>query len=106
MNFMYEAMETIESQTKNFDSSKCIKFIKREKESNYIKIIDAQGCYSYVGKFVEKKAQLMSLNVNKCLTKKTIIHELMHALGFQHEQVRPDRDEWIQIHYDNILPSI
>ena len=56
MNFMYEAMETIESQTKNFDSSKCIKFIKREKESNYIKIIDAQGCYSYVGKFVEKKA--------------------------------------------------
>ena len=37
-----------------------------------------------------------------CLKKGTAIHELMHALGFWHEQSRPDRDSWVQIIRSNI----
>nr|XP_033784661.1 embryonic protein UVS.2-like [Geotrypetes seraphini] len=78
----------------------CIRFTNRENEDNYINIISDAGCYSYLGRI--GGAQDLSLQRNACLIAGIIQHELNHVLGFEHEQCRTDRDNFVQIYWENI----
>ena len=37
-----------------------------------------------------------------CLHSEVISHEFLHAMGMFHEQMRPDRDDFITVHWDRI----
>ena len=37
--------------------------------------------------------------------KHIISHELGHVIGFIHEQSRPDRDNFVEIKYNNVIPN-
>ena len=41
---------------------------------------------------------------NGCVYQSVILHELMHAVGFDHEQNRPDQTRYITVNFTNILP--
>ena len=49
-------------------------------------------------------AQRLSLDT-VCLVHGIIMHEFLHALGFQHEHVRADRDDFITVNWNNIESS-
>lgn len=61
------------------------------------------SCSSLVGRNGQK--QQVSLGAG-CVYKGVIIHELMHAAGFWHEQSRPDRDDYVTVLWDNIIPGM
>ncbi len=48
--------------------------------------------------------QILSLDYG-CVNVGVIIHEFLHIIGFFHEQSRPDRDDFITVVYENIVPG-
>lgn len=44
----------------------------------------------------------MSLS-DECVDYPTVIHELMHVIGFIHEHQRDDRDGFVNIVWENII---
>uniref|UniRef100_A0A183C0X1 Metalloendopeptidase n=1 Tax=Globodera pallida TaxID=36090 RepID=A0A183C0X1_GLOPA len=60
------------------------------------------GCFSEVGR--TSGVQVLSLD-NGCMDYSTIIHEIMHVVGFYHEHERWDRDYYIDIIWQNIDKS-
>jgi len=73
---------------------------KTASDANYVTIRDGEFCESSIGMIGGQ--QWLMLSQNGCYSKKTIQHEFIHALGFDHVHSRPDRDQYVRIHYDNI----
>ncbi|XP_055905855.1 hatching enzyme 1.2 [Eupeodes corollae] len=104
-NFNAQQMALIERAITEFHSKTCIKFVPRMNEPDYISIVSGNsGCWSSVGRVGGK--QEVNLQAPGCLTKPgTAMHELMHAVGFLHEQNRYERDDFVTILFQNIQPS-
>ncbi|NP_001122199.1 meprin A subunit alpha precursor [Danio rerio] len=78
----------------------CVDFKPYEGESTYISFTKLDGCWSFVGDL--KTGQNVSIG-ERCDTKAIVEHELLHALGFYHEQSRSDRDDYVKIWWDQII---
>ncbi|XP_068584873.1 high choriolytic enzyme 1-like [Cebidichthys violaceus] len=86
-----------------FHRSTCIRFVWRRRHQQYLHFFSGTGCWSYLGR--QRRGQPVSLRKNGCLYTDTVQHEVLHALGFHHEQVRSDRDEYVSILDENIIPG-
>ena len=89
-----EAMDHWEDRT-------CLRFILRNAESDYVEYINTRGtCSSAVGKSGGR--QTINMAAGRGCGIGTIVHEIGHAIGFWHEQSRPDRDNYIRINLNNV----
>lgn len=57
-----------------------------------------ENCFSSLGRI----GGLQPVKLSDSCRWQEIVHELMHALGFVHEQSRPDRDQYVQVLWQNI----
>lgn len=111
---LYEPTEfiTISRAISTINFMTCVKFVPWDgKKEDYLLIWPIKfpkGCWSYVGK--HGGAQIVSLQPPdekgpNCLGNEgRAMHELLHAIGIFHEQSRFDRDKFVTIHKDNIIP--
>lgn len=93
-------MRTIEEES-------CVRFeeIKDPLATAYVFVQTGKdGCHSSVGYL--NKVQNVTLQIypldQGCFRMGTIIHELLHSVGFYHEQSSWDRDEFIDVLEENI----
>uniref|UniRef100_A0A182PKC2 Metalloendopeptidase n=1 Tax=Anopheles epiroticus TaxID=199890 RepID=A0A182PKC2_9DIPT len=110
-SFNSSELEFINGAMREFERYTCVRFRRRrtptrelQKDEAYVSIDNSDaGCWSDVGRGVERTVVNLQPGCANSLT--TPVHELMHTLGFYHEHNRLDRDRYITILYDNMLPD-
>ncbi|CAF1308720.1 unnamed protein product [Adineta ricciae] len=83
---------------------RCVQFRPRISSDQYYIIIEnGAGCSSYVGQNPGVTMnRTVTLQSPGCLSDGVVLHELLHTLGFHHEQSRPDRDNYVRINLNNV----
>ncbi|KAK1789090.1 hypothetical protein P4O66_015045 [Electrophorus voltai] len=100
---LYDNMDriTIEVGMEDISAGTCVKFVPRTHQANFLDIQPKFGCWSFLG--MVGGGQPLSLQSPGCMWSGVASHELMHALGFVHEQSRSDRDRYVTILWENII---
>ncbi|KAB5577456.1 hypothetical protein PHYPO_G00210460 [Pangasianodon hypophthalmus] len=88
-----QGMDLIERDT-------CVRFVPRTHQRDFLDIQPKTGCWSYLGSSGGR--QTLSLQSPECVNSGVVSHQLMHVLGFVHEQSRADRDKYVTIMWSKI----
>lgn len=93
--------EVVIAAMKYIQNVSCVRFkLKDETTQHYVLIKSGQACSSKVG-LRRGGPQLMIIDGNLC-SKGSVIHELLHSLGFLHMHTANNRDQFIKVNWKNI----
>lgn len=85
-----------------------LRFVPRSTERNYMRLVNSGSCggQSFVG-MIGGGQRVTMPGLRNCWNSMTVAsgvtqHEIMHALGFSHQQSYPNRDSYVRILTQNI----
>jgi hypothetical protein len=73
---------------------------KKREDADYVVFVRAGGCASFVG----RRGGKQEIFVGDACTRGNLIHEIGHCVGFYHEQSRSDRNDFVDIKWQNVDP--
>lgn len=90
--------ERVHQAIQEWNTRTVIQLIPRTTQRNYVVFQPGDGCSSALG--MQGGAQTILLG-GRC-SRGNAIHEIGHAIGMLHEQNAPDREEYVEIRWENI----
>uniref|UniRef100_A0A182JSR1 Metalloendopeptidase n=1 Tax=Anopheles christyi TaxID=43041 RepID=A0A182JSR1_9DIPT len=107
-DFTFEQTTAITAAMRTIEQHTCVRFVPATVATvDFVRISAGTGCSSFVGRI--RGAQALRLQPSGvgtgCFTTGTIVHELIHALGFYHMQSATERDQYVDILWQNIVPG-
>ena len=102
-SFSSDRQEVIRDAMDIWEDNTCLRFVPRGwKHLHYLRFQNRhKGCY-YTSIGREGFQHKINLEKNRCTNLGKNLHEIGHAIGFWHEQSRPDRDSYVTINWNNI----
>ncbi len=98
--------QNILNAMKHIEDKTSVKFVSRTNQKDYVEFVyhnkSDHVCWSQLGR--RGGRQTIALHKDGCGFG-TTVHEICHALGFWHEQSREDRDDFIDIIWENVNPD-
>lgn len=74
----------------------------KPKESSDTKFIEFKYNSTITNSYVGMQSSGQIINIQNIYSRKDIVHEILHSLGFFHEHCRADRDSYISVNWSNI----
>jgi hypothetical protein len=91
------------SAIQHWEQNTCIRFVERTNEPDFVTFRWRDGgCTSSVGR--RGGEQFITLSAGCPVD--NVIHEIGHAVGLWHEQSREDRDKFVVINWEGVIPGM
>lgn len=100
--------DAILTAMKCLEDVSCVRFYEAKRNvKNYVNIIPSEigTCSAMLGYRGGEQRLQLAKERPKCFNPIIVAHELLHTLGFFHEHMASDRDDFITINWENIRPG-
>lgn len=99
-----EGKDVVIAAMKDIQDVSCVRFkLKDETTKHHVLIMSGKACSSKVGMRPGRLGRPQQMIIDgKLCSKGSIIHELLHCLGFLHMHTANNRDDYIKVNWKNI----